>query len=934
MPTNRLRVINVEVDEMGQVTRLLPKLDREEQLDHSLLCGLFPEARLARVTFPQNYLDLVQQSKVLPAMEYFEVDGIRYRAVGGTKTFYGIEEKYEPFIQKRFKASPQLALTSFGILVSECKFLAHIPDLRLGICDDLRLGTNDSRGYISRSLFNQFDRQHQTALFEEELRKLWMAWKEKLPADHRDDPVPDEIMMEWSRQAERKVRNQRIPSDRFYQFRLAFKDGLAKGGCKIMEDDVAEELGFDMILPKSCFKPPYEGGEEGTVPCRDAAVEVTKYQGSAFFGIREFSYEGGTQKGSYTLLQFAPWKSIQSEMASLALSQVEKLKSASTERRYDEVLELLGNSRATRVSELEIGSQYTSKERTAWEALLKVDPTGYMIGHPWVNGALNRALADWTFHLCTAAGMEMPAFHLCDDGFLALCNGKVVCASDWIPQNRAITSVQCKKGLVVRYPVRMFEDLLPYTPMSTDECVTLMSAVIAEQVRCPVDRDALARLFLQVATPGTLVLSSLTFKLFGGDGDGDRVGVIRDDEFPLFVESRFQHQCRPYIEKSKDKKRESPWWELASLANQSKGNQIGPITNLIARCVAADMKDEAYLLVGELQNALDALKWGTEVDRKLVSSIRDNVPDVPWLGLKDKDRVSDMPKEFKGLSPTDKIGWLYNLVRKHIEEFFPPKRPISDFFSVISGEEITEEIVESCLVAKRFWAGELIRLRETRERLQESADRAKEEYTRLKAAHKQSPNVSNPALDQARRRFYATQAAVAANKKRQESEYRDICDVEQSWADGITENRRAYCQAMHMVLCRGKGNGGLMFRTFGQEFVDMYAEKVGSTPVEIFTPKLLTGKVEFIDGNVFFIERVPNDDGSFLEERHYLQTLPLDGYSEGEIREGTIILNDIRQRLRIQRKEAKSKTFSASVSPVQPSSNTNPSDRESQQLSA
>ena len=70
----------------------------------------------------------------------------------------------------------------------------------------MSIGTNDCRGWVSRSVFHRFA----------------------------------------------------LPSHRLYQFRLAFEDTQAKGAFKVMEDDVAEKLGADVILPESCVKPRYK----------------------------------------------------------------------------------------------------------------------------------------------------------------------------------------------------------------------------------------------------------------------------------------------------------------------------------------------------------------------------------------------------------------------------------------------------------------------------------------------------------------------------------------------------------------------------------------------------------------------------------------------------------------------------------------------------
>jgi hypothetical protein len=91
------------------------------------------------------------------------------------------------------------------------------------------------------------------------------------------------------------------------------------------------------------------------------------------------------------------------------------------------------------------------------EGVLKADPTGFLVQHPWVNNQLERVLSRWAFKVCTAGGFEMPAFALADDGYLTLHEGKVYSGSDWMPQDRSINALATGRGLVVRYPVRMKE---------------------------------------------------------------------------------------------------------------------------------------------------------------------------------------------------------------------------------------------------------------------------------------------------------------------------------------------------------------------------------------------------------------------------------------------------------------------------------------------
>ena len=67
------------------------------------------------------------------------------------------------------------------------------------VVKDLELGTNDCRGWIRKSLFGKLN----------------------------------------------------LPERHFYQFRLAFGETQAKGGFKVMDDEVADALRVDIIFPRA-----------------------------------------------------------------------------------------------------------------------------------------------------------------------------------------------------------------------------------------------------------------------------------------------------------------------------------------------------------------------------------------------------------------------------------------------------------------------------------------------------------------------------------------------------------------------------------------------------------------------------------------------------------------------------------------------------------
>ncbi len=624
------------------------------------------------------------------------------------------------------------------------------------------------------------------------------------------------------------------------------------------------------------------------------------------FGIREVSHTLELQS-SYTLIEHAPWESIQLEIAPFALEQARKLHQACQDGNYNEVIELLGASPTQPPGEEVNDSEYTSFERTVVEAVLKVDSSGYLIKHPYINSALNRLLAKWTFKLSTAGGFKIPGFALADDGFLALHQGQVVGASDWLPGDWAISSVPCRKGLVVRYPIRMFEDLLPYTRVSTEEAVALVTQAIKEQNGRAIDEPAVVDLVeKQIRLEGTFTLHSETAAKNGGDFDFDLVAVVEGNRFPRFVESRFAHRDRHEKGKTKRTKKQSPWWNLALVANQAKGNQIGSITDLKTSCYAAGFRREAYQLVDELQHALDSLKWGTAVNQELIAEIRKKVPLAPWLQLKDKERVSDMPVHLEVLL-TDKIGYLYNLARKEVEDFFSSRLPIGDFHGLITEEHFTHEMSQECRLVNRIYAGEVRKLITEKQALEEALAKAEAEYEVQR--HDQATR------NEARTRRNAARSAIHAYKKRSREEFQALRSIVRAWGDGKKQNRRGWCQALHTAVCAGKGNGSLLFHAFPQEVIDKIAEETGSNPVQVFVPDLVDGEVEFDDdGRVFLVEQFSNADGSTHERRVLLLQISKKGevlvdgklvdrvqpfpmrYGSGSIRDSKHVFNEILER--------------------------------------
>jgi len=195
----------------------------------------------------------------------------------------------------------------------------------------------------------------------------------------------------------------------------------------------------------------------------------------------------------------------------------------------------------------------------------------------------------------------------------------------------------------------------------------------------------------QILLKGAFTLHSKTAAKNGGDFDFDLVCVVAGDTFPKFVQNRFEFHEQAPVQKEKTKKQKSPWWNLVQVANKAKGNEIGSITDLQTSCFAAGQPELAHELVRELQNALDSLKHGTQVDRQRITEIRKKIKTAPWLKHKHEEQVSRMPLSLS-TEPSDKVGYLYNAVRNEVDKFFRTILPIGDFHGVISRAEFTQEM--------------------------------------------------------------------------------------------------------------------------------------------------------------------------------------------------------------------------------------------------
>ena len=882
MQFETLPVSMIQIDETGTVRQAFPDITSQGQLRNTLLAKLYPDIRLAAVETPTEILDDYSEAQVEGALSRLAQDGTRFKLAGASGSakngkFYAVEERYEKPIAQRFQFWPQAAITYFGILVSDCKVVIEEPDARILVVKDGNFGTNDCRGWMAESLFAKL----------------------------------------------------RIPAGRFYQFRLAFDQTQAKGCFKIMGDDVASALNADIVIPGSCVKPELKLSPLQTI--RNLVCDGVRFKGGAVLGIRDWS-RSLEFKSSYTLVEHAPLESVTTEIVPQAVAEVKKVVDAALTGEYDALFELLGTSAHQREQEKlsdeepDELEEYTSFENTLAEALLKADGSGgYLVKHPYVNQKLQKLLARWAFKVCTGGGFRVPAFALADDGFLFLDRGNLVSGSDWIPRNRTIVDAACRRGLVIRYPIRMKEDLLPVETLAPGELTALLQHTLSASGAALSGEETVSLLERQIRLPGTLVLHSQKAKENGGDFDFDLVALLEGNRFPAFVESRFA-LIDPYIvTKDKREKSKSAYFNFARVAMQAKGNDIGRITNLKTSCLAAGRPDLAYQLVKELQNSLDALKHGTQVDRELVNAIRQEVGSAAWLSYKTARRVSDLPLPLE-VEPTDSIGRMYNLLRPHIADLFTAVMPLQEFAGLVTGHPYTEEMREECRRQNRLYASIV----------QEHIEEAKQQTASVKeaeacvaeakaAAGTLSPQASQNAKDAAKKakdaayaRLRRAKTAARGGEERRKAEMKRVTALIREWGAGKRSNRLGWCQALHDLTqkSRFKGStGSVLFLAFPQEVVDSAVEATGGRPIELRLPEHPDGEIVFdAEGNVFRVDTNQDPAGHTCEKRVFLFRITEEGHviadgrragrvqpfamqdGKGEIRDGQVILRGLPQK--------------------------------------
>jgi hypothetical protein len=837
IPADQLQ--NLEIDRNGRVA---PRLHDLEPLKNTLLSVLYPGIKVAGVNVPAEPLDDYEEAQVENALARLVWNGVHYKLVGASGSakkgkFYFVDREHSRSIAERFQHWPQAAIVYFGILVSPCKVMMEEPEVRILVVPDRKLGTNDCRGWIRRSMFQRLQQKHDDEILSAQVERLRRERYGKASDENRDQAEESILLQD----AKREIVGKRLAEGRFYQFRMAFADTQAKGAFKTMEDDVSDVLEADFVLPESAVKPGLK------IPAVMYSIfgPGRRFRGDVVVGIREVSRQLEFES-SYTLVEHAPEDSIQLEILPQAMKQVAKLSKAVGEGRYEDLLEILGHHPDRSQPD---GVEPDSEEFRVVEGLLLADASGEIVRHPYVNNQLNKLLARWAFKAATSGGFLLPAFALMDDGYLFLKDGQVFSGSDWIPEHKAIVPLVSKHGLCVRYPIRMVDDLLPFGNLSDEEIVVYLNNDLCRCNCTLTDSEIRELVHRQLRLEGTYVLHSETAKKNGGDFDFDWVCVVEEDRFPRFVKDRFSRGLGQQLGKNKASKAKDPWFNLEHVAMKARGNHIGSITDLMTSCRAVGQEELAAQLAKELQSALDSLKWQVQPDLKLVAEIRQQVRQAPWLRYKNERRCSDLPLHLE-VEKTDRVGHLYNHVRKQIEDLLINKAPIEAFKALVVGERVSREMLEDCRFVNRVYAAMVGKIAARREQLKEKLGKAKAEWDTVRqSSDKELRRQMLFAMNQA-------YGACRGDEERGRYEMKAVLAFIRIWAQNKAENRMGWLQALNRIVCTGqRSSGSILFLAFPQELIMKLAERTGGKPVRVHVPRLYDGFVRTdSSGRTFLVD--------------------------------------------------------------------------------
>ena len=153
-----------------------------------------------------------------------------------------------------------------------------------------------------------------------------------------------------------------------------------------------------------------------------------------------------------------------------------------------------------------------------------------------------------------------------------------------------------------------------------------------------------------------------------------------------------------------------------------------------------------------------------------------------WLKLKRVKRVSDLPMQIE-TAATDRIGALYNFIRKELDDFFSDVRPTEDFRGAICGGAYDRDMQAEAGAIVRMYGMNISLLLERRARYERallSAQQTLDEFPTAEARASQEGAKRRKEL--IRQRNHA-QAALHFFEERCGRDIRNLINIVRKWAE-------------------------------------------------------------------------------------------------------------------------------------------------------
>ena len=100
------------------------------------------------------------------------------------------------------------------------------------------------------------------------------------------------------------------------------------------------------------------------------------------------------------------------------------------------------------------------------------------------------------------------------------------------------------------------------------------------------------------------------------------------------------------------------------------------------------------------------------IDSNLSEALRE-VGTAPWLRIKNAKRVDELPLNLD-VPSTDRVGHLYNVMRKEIEDLFSDVRPLGDYRGLLAQGEFSREMFDEAGFVSRVYGTNVSLLLEKR----------------------------------------------------------------------------------------------------------------------------------------------------------------------------------------------------------------------------